>query len=72
VPGLILPVGERIAQLAELEVVRALEQAGFKILCARGSHSCLRHPDGRTTIIPVPGGETLGSEHTETSPEKES
>lgn len=26
----------------------------------KGSHHFLRHPDGRTTVVPVHSGETLG------------
>ena len=50
----------RLPRITGKDVVRALEQAGFKILRTRGSHSFLRHPDGRTTVIPVHAGETLG------------
>lgn len=35
------------------ELVRALERAGFVIERTRGSHYFLRHPDGRTTVIPL-------------------
>lgn len=50
----------RLPRITGKDVVRALEQAGFKILRTRWSHSFLRHPDGRTTVIPVHAGETLG------------
>ena len=42
------------------EVVRALERAGFVVVRIKGSHHFMRHPDGRTTVVPVHAGETLG------------
>ncbi len=42
------------------EVLRALERAGFAVVRVRGSHHFLRHPDGRTTVVPVHSGETIG------------
>ena len=37
-----------------------LRKIGFEVLRIKGSHHFLRHPDGRTTVIPVHSGETLG------------
>ncbi|WP_300613243.1 type II toxin-antitoxin system HicA family toxin [Trebonia sp.] len=37
-------------------LVRALERAGFEVTRIRGSHHRLRHPDGRSTTIPVHPG----------------
>ncbi len=31
------------------------------VIRVKGSHHFLRHPDGRTTVVPVHAGETLGS-----------
>lgn len=42
------------------DLVGTLHRAGFETVRVRGSHSFLRHPDGRTTVIPVHAGETLG------------
>ncbi len=42
------------------EVIRALERAGFAVLRVRSSHHFLRHPDGRTTVVPAHAGETIG------------
>lgn len=50
----------KLPSLAGPEVIRALEQAGFAVARIRGSHHSLRHPDGRTTMIPVHAGETVG------------
>ena len=43
-----------------VDVVRALEKAGFKVIRIKGSHHFLQHPDGRTTVVPVHAGETIG------------
>lgn len=42
------------------EVIRALEPGGFAVIRIRSSHHVLLHPDGRTTVVPVHAGETLG------------
>jgi predicted RNA binding protein YcfA (HicA-like mRNA interferase family) len=42
------------------DLVRALEKAGFCVLRVRGSHHFLRHKDGRSTVVPVHAGETIG------------
>lgn len=36
------------------EVLQRLRQEGFEQVGQRGSHIKMRHPDGRTTIIPHP------------------
>ena len=41
-------------------LVAALVKAGFEIIRTKGSHHYLRHPDGRSTVIPVHAGETIG------------
>ncbi|MCY3818877.1 MAG: type II toxin-antitoxin system HicA family toxin [Gammaproteobacteria bacterium] len=38
------------------EVIAALAALGFEEVRQRGSHKRLRHPDGRTTTVPVHGG----------------
>ena len=42
------------------QVISALEKAGFATIRVRSSHHILRHPDGRTTVVPVHAGETIG------------
>lgn len=42
------------------EVIAALEKAGFSVVRTRSSHHFLRHPDGRTTVVPVHAVETIG------------
>lgn len=41
-------------------MVTALRKAGFEVARIKGSHHFLRHPDGRGTVVPVHGGETIG------------
>lgn len=41
-------------------LIAALERAGFRVLRVRGSHHFLRHEDGRSTVVPVHSGETIG------------
>lgn len=42
------------------ELIAALLRAGFQVASVRGSHHFLRHADGRTTVVPVHSGETIG------------
>ena len=41
-------------------LILALRKLGFDVKRTKGSHHFLRHPDGRTTVIPVHSGESLG------------
>lgn len=43
-----------------LQLIKTLRKVGFEVLRTRGSHHFLRHPDGRSTVIPVHRGETIG------------
>jgi predicted RNA binding protein YcfA (HicA-like mRNA interferase family) len=38
----------------------ALKKAGFEVIRVKGSHHFLRHSDGRSTVVPVHRGETVG------------
>jgi predicted RNA binding protein YcfA (HicA-like mRNA interferase family) len=42
------------------ELVSALRVAGFDVVRVKGSHHFMRHSDGRTTVVPVHAGETIG------------
>ena len=42
------------------QLVESLQRAGFEVVRIRGSHHFLRHPDGRSTVVPVHSGETIG------------
>lgn len=50
----------RLPALTGLDLIRALQRAGFSVIRIRGSHHLLRHADGRKTVVPVHAGETLG------------
>jgi predicted RNA binding protein YcfA (HicA-like mRNA interferase family) len=41
-------------------VIAALSKVGFQDIRIKGSHHFLRHPDGRSTVVPVHSGETIG------------
>ena len=42
------------------ELLSILKKAGFEILRTKGSHHFIRHADGRSTVVPVHSGETIG------------
>ena len=50
----------RYSAVTGKSVILALRKLGFDVQCVKGSHHFLRHPDGRTTVIPVHSGESLG------------
>jgi predicted RNA binding protein YcfA (HicA-like mRNA interferase family) len=41
-------------------LIAALKKAGFLVQRVKGSHHFLRHPDGRTTVVPAHSGESIG------------
>lgn len=53
-------MSERLPTLTGAELIAALERGGFVVLRVRGSHHFLRDSEGRTTVIPVHAGETIG------------
>jgi predicted RNA binding protein YcfA (HicA-like mRNA interferase family) len=42
------------------DLIAVLETVGFRVLRMKGSHRFLRHEDGRSTVVPVHSGETIG------------
>jgi predicted RNA binding protein YcfA (HicA-like mRNA interferase family) len=50
----------RFASHTGRQVIKALKQAGFVVTRVRGSHHFLKHTDGRATVVPVHGRETIG------------
>ncbi len=42
------------------DLLSALRRIGFDVNRVKGSHHFLRHPDGRSTVVPVHAGETIG------------
>ena len=43
------------------QLVKILKRFGFEVIRTKGSHNFLRHPDGRSTTVPVHSNETLGT-----------
>lgn len=41
------------------KVVKAPERAGFTVVRISGSHCVMRHPDGRTVVVPVHAGRDI-------------
>ena len=50
----------KLTPLPAKKVIQILERVGFEKIRQRGSHIFFRHPDGRTTIVPVHRGEDIG------------
>ncbi len=50
----------KLPALTGRQLIDALSGAGFQVIRTKGSHHFLRHPDGRTTVIPVHSGEIIG------------
>lgn len=42
------------------KLIKILAKTGFKPIRQKGSHVIIRHPDGRTTVIPIHPGEEIG------------
>lgn len=43
------------------QLMAALGRVGFEVQRSKGSHHFLRHPDGRTTVVPLHGNEAIGA-----------
>lgn len=50
----------RLPAITGQQVIAALKKLDFEVVRVRGSHHFLRHPDGRTTVVPVHPGEDIG------------
>jgi len=50
----------RLPRLKGKELIKILWNLGFETIRTRGSHVFLKHPDGRTTTVPVHAGEIIG------------
>lgn len=50
----------RLSMLKARDLIRALKLVGFIPVRQTGSHIFLRHPDGRTTVVPQHGGQDIG------------
>ena len=50
----------RLPRLTGKQLIKALKKTGFEVIRIKGSHHFLRHTDGRSTVVPVHSGETVG------------
>ncbi len=50
----------KLPLLSGKELCRILEKLGFQEIRQRGSHKYFRHPDGRTTVVPVHTNRDIG------------
>ncbi len=50
----------KLPSLNGKQIVNALSRADFEIIRVKGSHYFMRHSDGRTTVVPVHAGESIG------------
>lgn len=50
----------RLPALKARDLVKLLKKIGFKEMRQKGSHLFFQHPDDRTTLISVHGGEDIG------------
>lgn len=50
----------KLPALTGREVGTALVKAGLSVVRTRSSHHFMRHPDGRTTVVPIHASETIG------------
>ena len=50
----------RLRPLPSRRVIKILERLGFQRVRQKGSHLFLRHPDGRTTLVPIHEKDELG------------
>ncbi len=48
------------SSLTGKKLLSILKKSGFEVLRVKGSHHFVRHADGRTSVVPVHAGETLG------------
>ena len=51
----------RAPRLTGRELLAKLGHHGFVVVRVRGSHHVLKHSDGRITVVPVHGKETIGA-----------
>lgn len=50
----------RLPAVTGKQLIDVLVRLGFAEIRVRGSHHYLRHPDGRSTVVPSHSGETIG------------
>ncbi len=50
----------KLPSLTGKQVVKTPQQGDFVVVRHKGNHAFLRHPDGRSTLVPLHAGETIG------------
>ena len=50
----------KLPALTGKQLIAALGKLEFEVLRTKGSHYFLRHKDGRSTVVPIHAGETIG------------
>ncbi len=50
----------RVPSVDGRRLLKALGKYGFDVIRIKGSHHFLRHPDGRSTVVPIHSNETIG------------
>ncbi len=53
-------MSKRYPKLTGKALIKKLKKLGFAVVRTKGSHNFLRHDDGRVTVVPVHGSETIG------------
>jgi predicted RNA binding protein YcfA (HicA-like mRNA interferase family) len=53
-------MSKRYPQLTGKELIKILNSHGFAVVRIKRSHHILKHPDGRSTVVPVHAGESIG------------
>jgi predicted RNA binding protein YcfA (HicA-like mRNA interferase family) len=51
---------EYSSALTGKQLIKALKKMGFDVVRSKGSHHFLLDSDGRSTVVPVHAGETIG------------
>ncbi|MAG47270.1 hypothetical protein CL617_01575 [archaeon] len=50
----------KLPVLSARELIKILKKMGFEEIRQKGSHRYFRHPDGRTTVVPIHPGRDIG------------
>lgn len=50
----------KLTSISAEKLIKILTKLGFEKIRIKGSHLFMRHPDGRTTIVPIHRGEGIG------------
>ena len=48
-----------LSSIRARDLIKILEKLGFEAVRQKGSHLFFKHDDGRTTVVPIHGGEEI-------------